>query len=68
MKKSPSLGRAVTQSEKQMGVEARHEQRRKPKDYDASDRLGSPEGPENGGIEEEERDEVPPMAYSYRPN
>lgn len=51
-----------------MGVEARHEQRRNHKDYDASDRLGSPEGPENGGIEEEERDEVPPIAYSYRPN
>ena len=50
------------------GREARHEQRRKHKDYDARDRLGSPEGPEYGGIEEEERDEVPPMAYSYRPN
>ena len=50
------------------GHEARHEQRRKHKDYDARDRLGSPERPEYGGIEEEERDEVPPMAYSYRPN
>ena len=43
-----SRGDAIREAD---GREARHQQRRKHKDYDARDRLGSPEGPEYGGSE-----------------